>query len=151
MSYSIKGISVTPPPGSLAAYYTSGEPSGWIICDGVQRTNGSDGRYNNLINLKIGSGTLNSNYTPPNLRAMFLRGTGTNGSYTGPSVLSQQTDAIISHAHSFTYNDASRGNSASDTVTSIQTSGGEKGVTTATNGSTETRPVNVGVNWIIKL
>jgi hypothetical protein len=153
MSYSINGIVSTSPPGSVIAYFASSDPAGWIICNGVTRTNGGDGRYNTLISLGIGTGTNNSNYTPPNLRAMFLRGTGTNGNYAGPNILAQQTDGIISHSHNFTYNDTSRGSSASDTVTSIQTSGGEKGVTTQNqaNGLTETRPVNIGVNWIIKL
>ena len=153
MSYSIKGIVATPPPGVVVPYFVSTDPPGWVIADGVQRTNGSDGRYNNLINLGVGSGILNGNYTPPNLNAMFLRGTGTNGSYTGPSLQQQQTDALTSHSHTFTYNDTQRGDSGTDCATIIQTSGGEKGVTTQnqSGGSTETRPVNIGVNWIIKL
>ena len=151
MSYSINGIISGYSSGSIVAYFASTDPAGWVICDGVQRTN-ADGRYNNLINLGIGT-VASGNYTPPNLRAMFLRGTGTNGSYTGPSIGTQQADAFISHSHAFTYNDTSRGRDGNDTLTIIQTSGGEKGVTTQNqkDGSTETRPVNIGVNWIIKL
>ena len=74
-------LSIGPPPGSIMAYFAGGDsangsssdPDGWIICDGVPRTNGNDGRYNYLSALGIGS--LNGyTYTPPDLRGAFLRG-----------------------------------------------------------------------------
>lgn len=66
----------TPPPGSVMAFLGTIEPDGWIIANGNQRTNGSDGRYDNLIALQIGSST-GSSYTPPDLKGAFLRGAGT--------------------------------------------------------------------------
>lgn len=76
-----------------AADTTTNDPPGWVIANGQLRTNGSDGRYNNLINLSIGSGTLNGNYTPVDLRASMMRGIGNqtynNGvfsvNYVGPT------------------------------------------------------------------
>uniref|UniRef100_A0A6C0I598 Phage tail collar domain-containing protein n=1 Tax=viral metagenome TaxID=1070528 RepID=A0A6C0I598_9ZZZZ len=72
-------ISDSVPAGSVTAFSATidiKDPPGWIICDGIQRTNGTDGIYNTLLNLGIGSGSQNGNYTPPNLSAAFLRGTG---------------------------------------------------------------------------
>lgn len=153
MSYLIDGITASTPPGAVTAFFGTTDPAGWVICDGQSRSN-ADGRYNNLINLQIGQTGANQTYIPPNLRAMFLRGIGTNGSYTGPAgVQQQQADGIISHTHNFTYNDVRRGGDTSDTVINVQDVGGERGVTTQAqaNGLTETRPVNIGVNWILKL
>ena len=95
--------SVMPPPGSIAAFLGIVDPGdGWIICNGVQRTNGSDGRYNKLLSLGIGSGVNNGNYTPPNLQGAFLRSTGTDttGNYVGPSVNTTQAHATQLHNHS---------------------------------------------------
>ena len=90
-----------PAVGLITAYLGTSDPDGWVICDGVQRTDGGDGKYNNLITMGIGSGTANINYTPPNLKGSFLRGTGTDptGNYTGPSVNTTQESSMQSHKH----------------------------------------------------
>ena len=98
-------LPATPPAGTIAPYLgtaASGDPAGWVICDGSSRSN-SDNRYNNLIGLGIGSGTTGGTYTPPNLKAAFLRGTGTNSTstYSGPSLKAFQQQQIINHGHSF--------------------------------------------------
>ena len=92
------------PPGSIMAYLGTNNPTGWVICDGLPRTDGSDGRYNNLINMGIGSGST-GNYTPPNYQGAFLRGTGnqTYGKvYQGPSLKQLQGDDFTSHNHTAT-------------------------------------------------
>ena len=108
--------------------------------------------------MSIGTGINNGNYTPPDLSAMFLRGIGTNSrsgltAYSGASIVgTAQLDDFKSHSHTFTHSGVSRGNSASYTINAIQTSGGTNTVvTTNTGGVVETRPVNIGVNWILKL
>jgi hypothetical protein len=84
------------------AFLGTSDPDGWVICDGVQRTNITDGRYNNLIAASIGTGTMNGNYTPPNYKAAFLRGTGTSVLYTGPGVNASQNHATQTHNHTAT-------------------------------------------------
>jgi hypothetical protein len=71
-SYFYKGISITPPTGSITAYLGNTDPDGWVICDGITR-NVSDNRYANLFNMGIGTGSSNV-YTPPDYRGAFLRG-----------------------------------------------------------------------------
>lgn len=107
MSYTINNISVGIPAGTIfaSAAYTA-DPSGYVIADGIERTNGADGRYNNLIDLTIGLGTLTKNaasYTPINLKAAFLRSaesqTITPNSYTGPAIKTYQNSSTEKHSH----------------------------------------------------
>ena len=93
------------PPRSITAFLGTIDPDGWVICNGVQRTNGSDGRYNNLVAASIGTGTANGNYTPPDYRGAFLRGAGTNpnkSGYAGATVGSSQDHATQTHNHDIT-------------------------------------------------
>jgi len=161
-------VSIAPPPGSIMAYLGTTDPDGWVICDGVSRTN-TNGRYNNLIAMSIGTSG-GGNYTPPNYKGAFLRGTGTSGVYSGPALQNSQNHATQTHSHGIT--DPGHSHDYSDsysdqTLTFVYGSGGQRGsftssTSTATTGITinnstvnvdinETRPYNFGVNWIIKL
>jgi hypothetical protein len=96
-NYNINNINCFYPSGSVLAYIGGTvDPDGWVIADGATRSN-SDGRYNTLINAQIGTSV--GGYTPPNLKAAFLRGTGTNGVYSGPSLITSQTHALQNHVH----------------------------------------------------
>lgn len=91
------------PTGSVVAFLGKGDIDGWIICDGIERNNNADGRYNKLFSLQIGIGGSGvSNYTPPNLREYFLRGSkDTNTLVAGGNdtvVLTQ--NQLPSHTHS---------------------------------------------------
>jgi microcystin-dependent protein len=89
------------PPGSIIQYMGTTEPDGWIICDGVQRTN-TDGKYNRLITLNIGSGVANSTYTPINLVNKFLMSSATTssiGTNGGAENVTLQTTNLPSHTH----------------------------------------------------
>jgi len=103
MSYNVNGIVNNTPTGSILAYFGNTDPPGWVICDGAARTNNSDSKYTGLAALSIGTGgTGTSNYTPPDLRGSFLRGTGTHGTktiYAGPTLKSSQDMAILNHGH----------------------------------------------------
>jgi len=143
------------------AFLGTTDPDGWVICNGVQRTNGSDGRYNNLITLNIGTGTANANnYTPPNYSGAFLRGIGTNPTDSrnvGPSVVdSSQNDGFENHGHQIHFNYYSTTSIAGATNAMVNLGGtglsATDGVNSTTRGSiNETRPYNYGVNWILKL
>ena len=106
-AFILNNHSIAPPIGSLVSFLGVKDPGdGWVICDGVQRTDGGDGKYNTLITMGIGSGIANVNYTPPNLKGSFLRGTGTDptGNYVGPSIKTTQNHATQSHNHTATVN-----------------------------------------------
>jgi len=105
----------TTPIGSILSYMGTSDPDGWIICNGVTRNDGGDGRYNNLITAKIGTGTINASYTPPNLLGRFLRGSNsavavnTNG---GNDSITLSTNEMPAHNHVIT--DAEHNHSITD-------------------------------------
>lgn len=156
--YSINNKIVNVPPGSIAAWPATIIPSGWSKCDGSA--------YNSTLypNLHI---ALGSPATPvlPNLNAAYLRGTGTSGAYSGPSLGTFANDTLKGHTHTFnqrahthTYNYGTSLNStgnggqrANDVTTIENTAGAVSGISLANFGSSETRPITYVINWIIKL
>ncbi len=168
------------PTGSIMPFAGTVAPRGWALCNGAPLPSSA-------VTLKAMIGD-----NAPDLRAMFLRGTGTNGTtgYTtrvGPNLGAIQADVLGSHlhekgtiatssdgAHTHTsrfYNDDFDGSGGSlDSAWGLENdsniNGGRQPVITTTSngahthtlsgstaltGSTETRPVNYGVNYIIKL
>ena len=80
--------------GTTTAGTNSGDPDGWVICDGQTRTV-SDSQFVNLfaiLNTYLGVGTNTANsITPPNLTGRFLQGpesaaTATQGTVGATSV-----------------------------------------------------------------
>ncbi len=103
MSYTINSIEQSIKPGMISGYFgsTTIDPSGWVIANGTPRTTSSI--YDNLVALSIGSRDGNNIYSPPNLQASFLRGTGTstrNSIYVGPSLKAFANPKYITHTHS---------------------------------------------------
>ena len=154
------------PTGSIMPYIGTTAPDGWLLCDGLTNVPQPSALYN-----LIGS-------TTPNLRGMFLRGTGTSpvNSEAGPALKTMQGDELKSHNHATTenphthnYDDIyfaestgqialpnSLGANGSDRDNkgfeiSRTSAAARTGLTINNNGGTETRPVNYGVNYIIKL
>ena len=102
------------PPGSIAQYYGTTDPDGWIICDGQTRSV-SDGRFGELY-IILGNGNSNS-ITPPDLRNRFLYGTTSNiGTTGGSTTRSLAIEHIPSHNHGISISDPGH----SHTVTASQ-------------------------------
>lgn len=157
------------PTGSIMPYVGTTAPTGWVLCNGQPLTSiaGSDP----LIAL------LGSN-NAPDLRGMFLRGTGTSpvNSEAGPALMATQQDGFESHNHPGSTNTtgnhthttevpdeqegvfAIKNNDATyyqwdRTGAPTSSTNGNHSHTVSTNdvGTNETRPVNYGINYIIKL
>jgi microcystin-dependent protein len=159
------------PTGSIMPYIGDTAPVGWALCNGKPLP--SDASATALKAL-IGNNA-------PDLQGMFLRGTGTSpvNSQAGPALKATQGDDFKSHTHSmstdgnhthsierssgvqdsYDYNDVhSTENLASTTdrkfnpkrYFNVSTSG-DHTHTNSPSGGSETRPVNYGVNYIIKL
>ena len=161
------------PAGIVAPFAGTSAPSGWLACNGaaVSRTN-----YATLfaaIGTTWGAGDGSVTFNVPDLRGMFLRGTGTNATGSssgavGQAVGSYAADTYLNHnhtasqpAHSHSYNGVSGsssyngGSGGSITVPNAvgQTTGTAQPaitVDTSTTGGTETKPKNYGVLYIIK-
>lgn len=163
------------PTGSIMPYLGTSVPSGWLLCDGSAIPVNE-----NTLALRSLLGTTNT----PNLKGMFLRGTGTSpvNNQAGPSLMQTQDDQNKSHNHDkgslYTASNGNHNHSYVDTVrqqggSSYNVAGGSRfaggednrnkttGSTgshthtiygsTSNSGANETRPVNYGVNYIIKL
>lgn len=162
------------PTGTIVAFAGKEKfvPKGWVLCDGRD------------LSLIDGSGNLmevlGTDHVP-DLRGMFLRGTGSTASnnHTGPDLGAVQEDGFETHTASGTtssvgnhshgimldtggggsagYGDMITGGfgddvGANNLVSSNGAGAHDHTVTTTTNGGiSETRPVNYGVNYIIKL
>ena len=164
------------PTGTIVAFagQEANVPKGWVLCDGRTLTTIPDS--GNLVEL-IGNNV-------PDLRGMFLRGTGTSpvNGQDGPALGETQEDAFKQHeiygATSVDGNhnhqlhiDTGAGGSGLYTLTInadnvYAPAGGPGNIAPATTssgnhdhklngesvgGDDETRPVNYGVNYIIKL
>ena len=153
------------PTGSIMPFLGTTAPYGWALCDGsVLPTTATE-----LIAL-VGANA-------PNLGGMFLRGAGGSGTHVGPALKATQEDGIETHTstgsttttgnHTHTEkfrnlrqideeDDSYRANSnvgASGlaTVNTGSTGAHNHNVSVTYTGVDETRPVNFGVNYIIKL
>lgn len=102
MSYNINNIPIAPPAGSVMSYIaSSGDPNGWVICNGITRT-ATDNRYAALAPIlnTLNNTTLNTanSITPPNLSGKFLYG-GTPGTTGGASNVTLSINNMPSHNH----------------------------------------------------
>lgn len=142
-------------------------PTGWLLCDGsaVSRTT-----YANLfaiIGTNFGAGDGTTTFNLPDLRGRFVRGTdlgagndpdasgrtaSNTGGNIGNAVGSLQSDKIINHQHTLTY-ETGAGNGNNITTSAGFYNGSGAGISLGTTdnfGGNETRPKNVNLNFIIK-
>ena len=170
------------PTGSIMPYVGETAPTGWLLCDGAYIPVNN---YTAALRTLLGP-------TTPNLKGMFLRGTGkslVNNRY-GPALNETQDEGFKSHSHeSGTLELQNEGAHQHRTRLNVDNIGGDGGGlqafnrlstaseigsayvptdksslayagnhdhgglkgSTAHRGDPETRPVNYGVNYIIKL
>lgn len=150
------------PVGSVLPYFGIVAPQGWLICNGaeISRTTYSD--LYNVIGTSCGSGNGTSTFIIPDLRGMFLRGVdGTagndpdnstrmaqnTGGNTGNNVGTVQNDTLASHSHTQNLILNTGGDLKTTTGSGSES---QNAANTGNTGGSETRPVNVYVNYIIK-
>ena len=164
------------PAGMIAPFAGTSAPTGWLACQGQAVSQTTYAALYAAIGATWNTGGEGAgNFRLPDLRGMFLRGTGTNATGSssgavGPSVGVYAADTYLNHnhtatstdsGHTHTYNNARSGganlqsgsnynlNNTTDT-TSVGTANITTTVATSTTGGTETKPKNYGVLYIIK-
>jgi len=164
------------PAGQVATYAMNSCPTGWIPADGSAVSRSTYSVLFSNIGTTWGIGNGSTTFNVPDLRGVFVRGTGTNatGSSTGAvgqAVGTYAADTYLNHSHTATSTDAGHvhtfssfgtGNIAgagSSYTLPNSYSTGSTGSSTAvitttvavsTTGSTETKPKNYGVLYCIK-
>jgi len=139
------------PPGVVLPFAGSVAPDGWLLCQGqaVSRTT-----YATLfasLGTAYGTGDGSTTFNLPNTQGYFLRGAGTTGIYSTTRG-AVQADDFKSHNHNIIVYDS--GGSSTNLPTDYFPNGTLPGTNTTAiqnAGGSETRPANVGVNYIIKV
>jgi microcystin-dependent protein len=148
------------PAGAVMPFAMNSAPSGWLSADGsnVNRTTYSD--LFSVIGTTHGSGDGSTTFTLPDLRGIFVRGSGsqTISSVTyNKTFAAKETDALQQHIH--TSNKTLDGTSLSNggTLYDIMAEQGATDATAVTGNvsaagrtATETRPANIALLYCIK-
>lgn len=150
-------------PGSIIMYGGAAAPSGYLLCDGSSVLRATYPDLFTAIGTAYGTAD-GTHFNVPDFRGIFPRGvTGTSGNdpdassrtannaggNTGNNVGSQQADEVGSHSHLYNVDVTSSSSSFNHAV-----NGGPSSVFTNTTdaaGGLETRPINLYVNFIIKV
>ena len=82
------------PAGSILWYAKTTAPAGYLICDGSAVSRTDYARLFAAIGTAFGSGNGSTTFTLPDLRAKFVRGTGTSNGYTGTFGKTQEASHI---------------------------------------------------------
>jgi microcystin-dependent protein len=161
------------PAGVIMAFAGTVAPTGFLACEGQAVSRTTYATLFTAIGTTWGSGDGSTTFNLPDLRGMFVRGTGTNATGSssgavGPSVGAYAADTYLNHNHTATqtahshyvqpsgFNGGSSGvynqpvNYVSDTTISTSSVAPAITVATSTTGGTETKPKNYGVLYIIK-
>lgn len=142
------------PVGSIMIWAQTTAPAGWVICDGTALSRTTYSKLYSVLGTKYGTSS-STNFKVPNYKGYFLRGWGGSSAIApdeasrvgGNVVGSTQEDELKAHSHEIpTYGDSG----AAGHIARGDTGGLKKKSTYATDGK-ETRPVNIAVNYIIKL
>lgn len=143
------------PSGTIVAFAGHVAPDGWVLCDGRALSSSSSNNLFLAIQTVWGDGSSDddpaTDFNVPDLRGMFLRGLGEDGTVDGSRELGTLQDwATGAPRTPFTYTAPSAPRSG------LQGGGSavyirDRGTAVVGGGDTETRPINIAVNYIIKL
>ena len=162
------------PVGTIQAFSGTVAPDGWLLCDGDDISRETYKELYDVIGNNFGYGDGSTTFHLPNLHGQFLRGVSENESQdpdrskrknisgvVGPNIGSYQDDAFQGHKHTgYSIEGYGNGNTRgydstnegvhSRPIQDWQTGIGELGAYGLPKISSETRPKNVYVNFIIK-
>ena len=156
------------PSGMIMPFGGTASPTGFLSCDGSAVSRSTYATLYTAIGTTWGSGDGSSTFNLPDLRAMFLRGTGTHGTanmakgtdFSAPAVGTIENDQMQDHKHQTimspgttyqTYSSYAIGNNAYGTTYNFNTTAPLEINSQGTpRTGDETRPVNAAVLYVIK-
>jgi microcystin-dependent protein len=139
------------PVGTIQSYPSLTPPSGWVNCNGGSLSINS---YRDLYNALGGSSSpygsndgFSSTFKVPDLSGKFIRGVGGNADSLGNT----QSDDIKSHTHTITWQKGQADMNEAGTYGELYDARTphNRTTTTSSTGGTETRPINMAMNYII--
>jgi len=156
------------PSGMIMPFGGSSAPTGFLACDGSAISRTTYSTLFTAIATTWGVGDGSGTFNLPDLRAMFLRGTGTHGTanmakgtdFSAPAVGTIENDQMQDHKHQTimspgtsyqTYSSYAIGNNAYGTSYNFNTTAPQEINSQGTpRTGDETRPVNASVLYVIK-
>lgn len=157
------------PAGCIMPFAGTSAPTSWVACDGSAISRTTYATLFAAIGTTWGSGDGSTTFNVPDLRGMFVRGTGTNGTYgtaVGQAVGTYAADTYLNHNHAITdpghthsyyiwgerrQSDGSQSSFwANEQYSSTLSNTTGITINNSTTGGTETKPKNYGVLYIIK-
>lgn len=139
------------PAGAVMPFAMSSAPSGWLAANGAAVSRSTYSALFAAIGTAHGSGDGSTTFNLPDLRGIFVRGSGTqtiSGTTYSGTFAAKENDALKSHAHTRTTGAEIR-HTLTGGPTNVRT-GWENNGTTDLTGSTETRPANIALLYCVK-
>ena len=138
------------PTGAIMPFAMNSAPSGWLAADGTAVSRSTYPALFAAIGTTHGAGNGSTTFNLPDLRGIFVRGSGSQSisgtTYNGTFATKQQDD-FKSHTHSYTLRFNS-GNSVTGGPSPVDD--GFQTTTTSATGGSETRPANIALLYCIK-
>jgi microcystin-dependent protein len=159
------------PIAAVSAFASTTVPSGWLACNGAAVSRTTYAALFASIGTTYGAGDGSTTFNLPDLRAYFIRGwDDSRGIDTGRVFGSTQISANLAHNHTFTgdlmathihsfgvFSQDAGGGVAADgtgnqsaTANTTPTSAGTPTGTIGSSGGTESRPINIAMQYCIK-
>lgn len=158
------------PPGTIAPFGGGTVPAGWMLCDGTAISRTTYSALFAAVSTTYGIGDGASTFNLPNAQGVFLRGAGsqtissvtysaTRGSKQNDSLQNITGQGPESRAYGYNVGEVSgaigifnsAGNAPGTGSSGSQLKTWNFDASRVARTSTETRPANIGVNYIIKL
>ena len=156
------------PSGTIAPFGGGTVPAGWMLCDGTAISRTTYSALFAAVSTTYGVGDGASTFNLPNAQGVFLRGAGsqTISSITYSATRgTKQGDSMQGHRHGWRGNKTINyaGGGTSNAITEVNSANYPSNddqmiLSPSVDGSNgtpridiETRPANIGVNYIIKL
>ena len=127
-------------------------PSGWLAADGSAVSRSTYATLFAAISTTHGSGDGSTTFNLPDLRGIFVRGSGSqtiSGTTYSGTFAAKEQDAFKSHQHTTGYQNITTGGYGSNNGSTFA-SPTATGTNTSAIGGTETRPANIALLYCIK-
>lgn len=140
------------PVGAVMPFAMNSVPAGWLAADGSAVSRTTYATLFSVIGTLGGAGDGSTTFNLPDLRGIFVRGSGTQtlgGVVYSKSFGAKETDEFKSHTHEAT-NRSSTDGALAAVVTVGGTGIGAGTISLANTGGAETRPANMALLYCIK-
>ena len=150
---------LAPAPGAISPYAAATAPTGYLLCNGSTISRTTYSALFAIIGTTFGVGDGSTTFAIPDLRGYFIRGLDTtltidknnaSGSTTNGSARtlgSTQANDNLNHSHTIT---GQNGSSLNPYLAPVLSSTPQTAIATSNAGGSESRPVNIALNYIIK-